>query len=119
MVRSVLGSGTINIMGRFSGRNPEDLTPAEVAVLKAVYTRLKGEALAYVGVRDGPPAPSDEAHARALARVDEAEIEYWRARREILGEERPPSAQRAADIAEWFSDDDDVYDDLDLDDAIN
>ena len=50
--------------------------------------------------------------AAAQARIDAAEQGLWHAREELLRWKRPSWAQRAADVADWFSDEDRVYDSL-------
>jgi len=46
----------------------------------------------------------------AQAEVQAAEDDLWRLREELLGWARPASATRAGLVADWFSDEDRVYD---------
>jgi hypothetical protein len=62
-------------------------------------------------------AASEEATQRlaeAYTEVGAAEAELWRLREELLGWVRPSWTPRASAVADWFSDEDRVYDDVDL-----
>jgi len=50
--------------------------------------------------------------AQAYAEVDTAEAALWQLREELLGWPRPAWAPRASLVADWFSDEDRVYDDV-------
>jgi hypothetical protein len=51
--------------------------------------------------------------AAAYAGVDAAEAGLWRLREELLGWPRPASVPRASLVADWFSEEDRIYDDVD------
>jgi len=53
--------------------------------------------------------PADQV-AREQDAVETAERELWALREELLGWERPSWAPSAAFTADWFSDEDSVYD---------
>jgi hypothetical protein len=63
----------------------------------------------------GEPTPVDDAEqvAEAQTAVEEAERELWRLHEKLLGWERPPWTPPATLVADWFSKDDAVYDDMD------
>jgi hypothetical protein len=73
------------------------------------YQRFEGGEL----TRD-QQAPVHDAAAmeRAQRDVQTAEAELWQVREELLGWTRPPWAPSAAQVADWFSDEDRVYDDI-------
>lgn len=65
-------------------------------------------------------ASSEEAARRlaeASAEVGAAEAELWKLREELLGWVRPSWTPRASAVADWFSDEDRVYDGVDLGNA--
>ena len=76
----------------------------------ADYNRFLGQEL-----RPGADVKghSVEEMGRAQAGVERAEEHLWFLREELLGWARPPSAPRAALVADWFSEQDSAYDDLD------
>ena len=64
-----------------------------------------------------PPGRDISAHemelmAAAQAEVQQAEDALWQLREELLGWARPSWAPRATLVADWFSDEDRIYDDL-------
>lgn len=70
----------------------------------------------YLGreLKPGEPIPIQNARvlAEAQAAVEAAESELWRLREELLGWARPPWAPGAAQVADWFSEEDAIYDDI-------
>jgi hypothetical protein len=58
------------------------------------------------------PMHNRENVARARAEVEAAERELGRLREELLGWVRPSWAPSATLVADWFSDDDAVYDEM-------
>lgn len=98
-------------------RGEDDLTPADHQRLEAAYRRLRDAVDGYAPYLGGalPPGESVQAHhahdvAQAQAAIEAAEDELWRLREELLGWTRPASAPRATQVAEWFSDEDRIYD---------
>lgn len=98
----------------------EDLLSSEDRQrLAAAHRRLR-EAVAsyeqYLGgeLQSGEPSPVQDFHelAKAQARVEAAEQGLWHLREELLGWTRPPWAPGAALVADWFSEEDSVYDDV-------
>jgi len=49
--------------------------------------------------------------AAAQSEIQVAEHDLWRLREELLGWSQPASAMRAELVADWFSEEDRVYDD--------
>lgn len=102
-------------------RDEQELTPVERARLEEAHRELSRAVATYeTKFIDGPLAPSEDvpihgadAIAAAQARIDTAEQNLWRVREELLGWKRPSWAQRAADVTDWFSDEDRVYDTVD------
>ena len=70
----------------------------------SISTALHPSAAAPSRGRDDLAAAQDEIQA--------AESDLWQLREELLGWERPASAMRAELVADWFSDEDRIYDDL-------
>ena len=102
-------------------RDEHELTIPERERLEAAHRELSAAVAAYDNEFVGEPlndAPvvvhAATAMAAAQERVDNAEAELWRLREELLGWRRPPSAQRAATVADWFSPEDAIYDDFEL-----
>ncbi len=58
------------------------------------------------------PRHESDQIARAQAAVETAEGEAWRLREELLGWSKPGWVPGAAFLADWFSEDDAVYDDI-------
>ncbi|MGH9243334.1 MAG: hypothetical protein ACRD29_03260 [Acidimicrobiales bacterium] len=107
-------------MSSTSPRPEVELGPDDRQRLVEADQRLREAVKAYepFAGRDAKPgqaAPEHdlEALADAQAAVEAAEDELWRLRDELLGWARPPWAPRAALVADWFSDEDAVYDDVD------
>jgi hypothetical protein len=92
-----------------------DLTTDEQDRLARAHQRLREAVAAYEALRGTPIGPEPlDAHALsdAQAEIQAAEGDLWRLREELLGWARPASATRAELVADWFSDEDRVYDDL-------
>ena len=101
-------------------RTPAELTPDERERLERAHRRLRDAVKASEQFLGGPLEPGQEvpvndgrAMAKAYAEVDTAETELWRLREELLGWSRPASVPPASLVADWFSDEDRVYDDVD------
>lgn len=82
------------------------------------YERLRKAIDAYGKYLGGPLEPGRDVAvhdaqemAAAQAEIQAAEDDLWRLREELLGWARPGSAARAERVADWFSDEDRVYDD--------
>lgn len=92
-----------------------DLTTDEQDRLTRAHQRLRDAVAAYERVA-GTPAGSEPLDpgevADAQAEIQAAEGALWQLREELLGWARPASATRAELVADWFSDEDRVYDDL-------
>ena len=75
----------------------------------AHYENFIGEEL-----KPGKPVPAHnlEEMAGAQKDVEAAERELWRLREEFLGWVRPSWAPGATLVADWLSDDDSIYDDM-------
>lgn len=79
----------------------------DLSAAVATYERLVGGT-----IPPGEPSPeagTDDMRA-AQAAVESAEGRLWKLREELLEWPRPPWAPRATLIADWFSDEDAVYD---------
>jgi hypothetical protein len=95
------------------------ITPGQQKVLNDAYERLRAaaannEPLVSQGLKPGKSVPMHNPGdvARAQAEVEEAERELWRLREELLGWVGPSWAPSATLVADWFSDDDAVYDEM-------
>src|SRR5438132_233567 len=100
-------------------RSEDQLSPEDRQRLHDVHRRLRDAVAAYEPysgreLNPGQPAPVQDGPkvAKAQAAVEAAERELWRLREELLGWVRPPWAPGAALVADWFSEDDSVYDDI-------
>ena len=100
-------------------RSLEDLTKDERARLEAAHARLRTAVNAYQEfeggeLRSDQPVPVHDAKAMAGAQggVQAAETELWHVREEVLGWTRPTWAPSAARVADWFSAEDRVYDNV-------
>ncbi len=100
-------------------RSLEDLSKDERARLEAAHARLRAAVNAYQSFEGGElksdqPVPVHDAKAMARAQgdVQAAEAELWHVREELLGWARPAWAPSAAQVFDWFSDEDRVYDDV-------
>jgi len=100
------------------------LTPEQQRRLEEAHRRLRDAVAAYepfLGreLKPGAPVPvhraADMAHAQAA--IERAEQELWSLREELLGWARPSWAPDAALVADWFSPEDESYDDLSADPA--
>ena len=98
-------------------RSESELTPEERARLDEALRRL-GEAVKayepFVGreleAGAGVPIHTFADVADAQAAVEAAESELWRLREELLGWSRPSWVPSATLVADWFSDEDAIYD---------
>src|SRR5258708_5919029 len=87
--------------------------------LEAAHTRLRAAMQKYeefLGHRLDPgavaPAHDLTAMAKAQDEVESAQAELWSAREELLGWTRPSWDSGAAQLSDWFSEEDKIYDDL-------
>ena len=94
-----------------------DLTAEERLLLEGAHRRLRDAVAAYqtltaVALEAGAAVPAQDprAVAAAQAEVEEAERELWKLRARVLGWVRPSWAPSAVFEADWFSDEDAVYD---------
>lgn len=99
-------------------RSLGDLRPADRARLEAAHQRLRDAIQSYehflgheLSADEEVPVHDVHEVAKAQREVEHAEDELWRARSELLGWSRPAWAPRASLIADWFSDEDRIYDD--------
>ncbi len=106
-------------MSSLPARSEGQLCPEDRQQLTEAHRRLREAVLAYqpyVGRELPPeePTPARDAKriAEAQALVEEAEHQLWRLREQLLGWERPSWAPDAALVADWFSEEDAVYDDI-------
>jgi len=98
-------------------RSVNDLEPADRDRLERAHRRLRAATESYEPFRGGELAPSQDAPvqdavvmALAQAEVQDAENALWQLREELLGWARPAWAPNATLIADWFSDEDRIYD---------
>jgi hypothetical protein len=98
----------------------DQITSGQQRRLNDAYGRLRAAVAdneSFVGQELKPgksePVHNLEARARAQAEVEGAERELWRLREEFLGWVRPSWAPGATLVADWFSDEDSIYDDMD------
>jgi hypothetical protein len=101
-------------------RREDDLCPADRERLESAHRRLQEAVDAYTPflgreLRPGEDVPVHrlEDVARAQAAIETAEAELWRLREELLGWAPTPGAPKASQMAEWFSEEDRIYDDVD------
>jgi len=85
--------------------------------LVRAHARLREAVDAYGKFVGGPlepgqdvPVHSAREMAAAQAEIQAAEDELWQLRESLLGWARPASAARAELVADWFSDEDRIYD---------
>ena len=100
----------------------EDPTPADVERLKEAHRRLRdavaeyeerfGRIEALPGVQ--PPSSDLQEMAKAQRKIEVAEAELWRLREEALGWRKPSGAPSALESIDWFSDEDRVYDAIEV-----
>ncbi len=106
---------TLGVVGT-AARSEHELNPEERQALDGSHRRLREAVAAYEQLtgselKSGETLPvHDLEHAQA--HVDMAERELWRLREELLAWPRPSWAPRAALVADWFSEEDAVYDDI-------
>ena len=100
-------------------RSLADLSGAERERLEEAHRRLRVAVETYQrfeGVQqnaaDPVPVHDSQAMAQAQAEAQAAESELWRVREELLGWARPAWAPSATQVADWFSDEDRVYDEF-------
>lgn len=100
-------------------RSEEQLSPEDRLVLEAAHRRLREAVAAYepflgreLKEGDAVPVHDLEQLAQAQAEIEGAERELWRLRETLLGWPRPTWAPGAALVADWFSVEDAVYDDV-------
>ncbi len=98
-------------------RSNAELSDDERRRLEEAHRRLRDAVAAYEPflareLKHGEPVPVHNADdmGRAQAAIEQAEQELWRLREELLGWTRPSWAPDAALVADWFSDEDEAYD---------
>lgn len=109
-------------MGTVAKRAPrslDDLAPVERERLVKAHRRLKKATKSYEPFLGGALSPMRDISAHEMAPVAAAQMEVqqaedalWQLREELLGWARPSWAPRATLVADWFSDEDRIYDDL-------
>lgn len=106
---------TLGVVGT-AARSENELNPEERLALEAAHRGLRDAVGAYERLT-GAELKSGESVAvhdleHAQAHVETAERELWRLREELLTWPRPTWAPGAALVADWFSEEDAVYDDI-------
>ena len=98
-------------------RSIEDLAPADRDRLKAAHARLRDATRGYerfLGTEFAPgeavPVHGAREMAAAQLEVQRAEDDLWHLRKELLGWARPSWAPKATLVSDWFSDEDQIYD---------
>jgi hypothetical protein len=98
----------------------DQITPAQQQLLHDAHRQLRAAVAHYetfIGteLKPGQPVPVHnlEDMARAQGDVEAAERELWRLREEVLGWVRPSWAPGATMVADWLSDEDSIYDEMD------
>jgi hypothetical protein len=98
----------------------DQIAPGQQSRLNDAYGRLRAAVADYESFveQELKPGKSVPAHnledmARTQSEVEGAERELWRLRDEILGWVRPSWAPGATLVADWLSDEDSMYDDMD------
>jgi hypothetical protein len=98
----------------------DQITPAQQQLLHDAYRHLRSAVAAYetfLGkeLQSGQPVPVHNLQDMVAAQrdVEAAERELWRLREELLGWVRPSWAPGAALVADWLSDEDAIYDQMD------
>jgi hypothetical protein len=101
-------------------RSEDQLDTRQLKLLNDAHRRLRAAVADYgpfngQELKPGKPVTvhNVEDVARAQAAVESAERELWRLREELLGWVRPSWAPSATLVADWFSDDDAIYDEID------
>ncbi len=100
-------------------RSVSDLSDEERARLEAAHRELREAVAVYDdhlgrevdAAKPVPTAERSKLHDAQRA-IERAEERLWSAREELLGWARPHWAPGAALTADWFSDEDAIYDDL-------
>lgn len=110
---------TLMEMSTASKRAPQaidELAAPDRKRLTDAYERLRTAVGRYEPLRDqaldSQQPPDATVLTDARTEVREAEAALWRLRQELLGWERPSWAPSASLVADWFSEEDRVYDDL-------
>ena len=98
-------------------RSVDDLEPADRDRVEQAYRRLREVTDSYEVLRGGGLAAAQDApvhNAAAIAAaqvaVQDAENALWQLREELLAWARPAWALNATLVADWFSDEDRIYD---------
>jgi hypothetical protein len=105
-------------VGEPAHRTEQNLTGEERSLLDAAQRALDDAVAAYARLDGGvlesgrqiPVANADEVRSAQEA-IEVAEDRLWQLREELLAWTRPPWAPRAALVADWFCDEDAIYDD--------
>ena len=100
-------------------RSDADLSPTELRALEEAHAELREAVAAYdhyvpapVGLDHPATAIPLEELSSAQKRVEVAESRLWELRERLLGWTRPAWALPATEVSDWFSKEDQVYDDL-------
>ena len=99
------------------------LSDSDEARLVAAHARLRAAVAGYEPFVAAMPLTGAVAEVdamemrRAQSAVEAAERDLWALREELLGWKRPSWTPSAASMADWFSDEDAVYDDPSYDPA--
>jgi hypothetical protein len=98
----------------------DQITPVQQQLLHDAYRQLRTAVVKYetfIGreLKPGQPVPVHDFEDMAGAQrdVEAAERELWRLREELLGWVRPSWAPGATLVADWLSDEDAIYDEMD------
>jgi hypothetical protein len=86
-----------------SSRSEDDLSEAQRRELSGALEQLRA-AIAASEAADDPVAAQET--------IDRAEEHLWGLRERLLGWSKPPWTPRASLVADWFSSDDAVYDEV-------
>lgn len=100
-------------------RRTSDLSAEDLDRLATAHRRLRDAVMEYERrFVTGPVAADEDAPVLDAAEMSAAQLEaqsaereLWRLREELLGWSRPTALPSALQMAEWFSDEDAVYDD--------
>ncbi len=114
------GVFTLLLMAAMPIRSEDELSSDERQRLEEAYARLRDAVRGYepftgsqLQAGQTMPVLDDQTVAEAQAEVQAAEEGLWRLREDLLGWARPSWASNATLVADWFSDEDAVYDDID------
>jgi hypothetical protein len=98
----------------------DQITPAQQRLLHDAHRQLRAAVAHYetflgAELKPGQPVPvhNFEDMSSAQKDVEAAERELWRLREELLGWVRPSWAPGATLVADWLSDEDAIYDEID------